>query len=267
MAPEADTPETKNRVLREIAYYAVLIAALLAFRSTLAENYVIPSGSMEPTLKIGDYLFALKCAYVVRVPFTDVVLARVGEVRRGDIVIFPSQTENPPPRWLGLFPIRSKLIKRVVGVPGDRISVVRDHLAVNGQTLPWRRFADRRVLYDIPDPGIGRKALYVETINRVDHFVMVEEPYEEARFPPLAPFVNGRPDDFAPITVPPGMLFVMGDNRDSSYDSRYWGLVPIDAVLGRAGIVYLSVEKDPGILNWLLFRFRVRFERLGRIVR
>jgi signal peptidase I len=254
--PEPELPRGR-RVVREVGYYAILIAALLAFRSTLAENYVIPSGSMEPTLKKGDYVFALKCAYTLRVPFTGTVLARFGDVQRGDIVIFPSK--EPPSLWFGVLPVRTKLIKRVVGVPGDSISVQMNRLIVNGEMLPREPYPDRAVLYDVPD--VGGKTLSVETMGPRRHFVLTQQ---SARIVPLAQplFVDGLHDNFRPFTVPPGMLFVMGDNRDNSFDSRFWGFVPADSVLGRAGIIYLSLDKERGFPNW-----RLRFERLGRIVR
>jgi signal peptidase I len=108
---------------------------------------------------------------------------------------------------------------------------------------------------------VDTKALSVETMGARRHFVLTQE-----SAPPLPSpqprFVDGRPDDFRQFRVPLGKLFVMGDNRDNSFDSRFWGFVPVDAVLGRAGIIYLSLDKERGFPDW-----RLRFERLGRIVR
>lgn len=226
--------EKFENVVREVGYYAILIIALLAFRSTFAENYVIPSGSMEPTLKEGDYLFALKCAYGLRVPFTGWRVAKWGQIERGDIVIFPS-VEND----------KTKLIKRVIGLPGDTIQVKQERLYINDVMQPRELYEHHPGLYDLPDAS--QKNLYVEDLGTVKHFI-----FQIKNFPSM--------DNSQIFKVPEGHLFMMGDNRDQSRDSRFFKFVPADSVLGRAGIIYMSMDKSNG------FPWRIRHERLGRIV-
>ena len=249
--------------VHELPYYLVLGVMIFAFRSSLAENYVIPSGSMEPTLKEGDYLFALKCAYDLHVPFTGIKVAHFGEIERGDIVIFPS-VENDG----------NKLIKRVVGIPGDRIELRNDRVYLNGEILKRTNAAPDPGLYDLPDARY--KDLYVEQLDDVTHFVFNIKGkrtgdnfgiVDHSAFGVNLP--AGHPAD-GPITVPEGKIFVMGDNRDESRDSRYFGFVPIESVLGRAGIIYMSLDKrgiDADGSTRPKWFWRLRHERLGRIVR
>ncbi len=203
-------PASRSRsALREYVE-ALAIALVLAFaiRGVVVQAFKIPSGSMLPTLEIGDHILVNKFIYGVRLPFLDIPILPGRVPRRGEVVVF-------------IYPVDSSkdFIKRVVGLPGDVIQVRRKVVYVNGKKAH--------------DPH----AFYVEglgTSHRAD----------------------GR-DNFGPVTVPAGHLFVMGDNRDRSYDSRYWGFVDIAAVRGKAFLVYWSWDGED---RW------VRWERLGKLI-
>lgn len=195
----------------EALLWAVLLA--LVIRTWGVQAFKIPSGSMKPTLLIGDHLLVSKSAYGIKMPFTGAVLIPTGDPQRGDIVVF-------------LFPEdRSKdFIKRIVGLPGETVEVRNKLVYVNGKRLPdpHAHFADRIILPSGVQPR----------------------------------------DNFGPVKVPPDHYFVMGDNRDESYDSRFWfggkgGFVPRQDILGKAFIIYWS-WKDQG--------FGVRWDRIGKVL-
>ncbi|MCB0404587.1 MAG: signal peptidase I [Bdellovibrionales bacterium] len=191
-----------------------LIVGLLALRWTIVEPYVVPTGSMEPTLKKGDRLYALKCAYDVRFPFTDVVLFRTREVKRGDVILF----RNPKDTSI-------TFVKRVVGIPGDEISFVDGTLYLNGQAVEKVLAPDRGLMYDIDNEEFKR--LFIETLGDVRHWVILND---------LAP--NER--NYHKFLVPPDSYFAVGDNRDNSHDSRAWGLVPYALLKGQAMFIWYS---------------------------
>ncbi|HOO91488.1 MAG TPA: signal peptidase I, partial [Syntrophales bacterium] len=202
---------SKNRksVVREYAE-AIIIAILIALfiRTFIVQAFKIPSGSMKPTLLIGDHLLVNKFSYGIKVPFFRKTLVSINDPQRGDIVVF-------------IYPLdRTKdFIKRVVGIAGDTIEIRDKKIYLNG--LPY-------------NDGHG---VYVDSI--------------------LFPASVQPRDNFGPITVPAGHLFVMGDNRDQSYDSRYWGFVDLKDVLGKAFIIYWS---------WDTHNKDVRWSRMGRIL-
>ena len=183
---------------------AVVLALLI--RSSLVMAYLVPTGSMETTMEIGDRFIANKAAYDLRIPFTMTSLMRTGKVERGDVVVF-----QPP------FESENDYVKRVIGLPGDVIEI-RD------------------------------KVVYVNGKRR-------EEPYARHVDPAVQPGPGSPRDNFGPITVPAERLFVMGDNRDESYDSRFWGFLPRELVKGQAKLIYWSFDSD---------RFRIRWDHLGR---
>ncbi|WP_169755341.1 signal peptidase I [Dissulfurirhabdus thermomarina] len=177
---------------------AILIALVLALfiRTFVIQAFQIPSGSMERTLLVGDHILVNKFAYGVRNPFTRATWIPGHPPQRGDVIVF-------------VYPLdRDKdYIKRVIGVPGDRVQVINKRVYVNGAPFP-------------DPPGVQ---------------------YDEG--PVLAP----RRDNFGPVVVPEGHLFVMGDNRDHSADSRFWGFVPIRDVLGKAVLIYWSCPNPTGV--------------------
>ncbi|MBW6512426.1 MAG: signal peptidase I [Desulfuromonadaceae bacterium] len=193
---------------------AIIVAALLALviRSLVVQAYKIPSGSMEDTLLIGDHLLVNKFIYGTKLPFIDERFLVLREPQRGDVVVF----EFPEDRDQSYFK-RRDFIKRVIGVPGDKIEISNKQVFVNGQPLALEQ------------------AVFKE--------------------PNVLPQTLSPRDNFGPVVVPPESLFVMGDNRDRSYDSRFWGFVAYDALKGLAFIKYWSWDAD---------KFFPRFGRIGR---
>ncbi len=202
--------------IKNFSQLLLLILGLFALRSSLVEPYVVPTGSMEPTLKTGDRLYALKCAYDFKFPFTNRTLFHLGEVKRGDVILF--QAPHRP---------EMTYVKRAVGLPGDRLEIQNGVLYVNGQEMLKSEFSDRSIMYDIERNS--DKRLYVENLTGKKHFVILDS------------LADGNPSRYLePITVPEGHLFAVGDNRDNSYDSRAWGFVPMDNLKGKALFIWFS---------------------------
>lgn len=189
---------------------ALIVAGLLAIaiRGAVVQAFKIPSGSMLPTLLIGDHLLVSKFLYGVRLPYTDTRVLRIRAPRRGDIVVFAYPEDDG-----------KDFIKRIIGEPGDTLEVRNKRVYVNGAPLedPWGRYADQRTL----------------------------------------PAGAGPRDQFGPVTVPEGQYFVMGDNRDRSLDSRFWGFVEDARIKGKAFIIYWSWDSE---------RTRPRFGRMADLI-
>ena len=194
---------------------AVILA--LVFRSTVASPYKIPSGSMIPTLEIGDFIFVSKFSYSIKVPFTNKNLYTYNTPKRGEVIVF-------------IEPVNEKLdyIKRVVGVPGDKIELKNDILFVNDIEQKRRPFQDSKLVQESFTSDVSPAIdLFHENLNNHDHLVMK---YYKS------------PDNFGPVEVPEGHVFMMGDNRDNSADSRVWGFLPIKNIRGRAKFIWLSLD-------------------------
>ena len=214
-------PKTLETI-REYAE-ALIVALVLALfiRTFIVGAFKIPSGSMLETLQIGDQLLVTKFAYGVRVPFVDEPVIDVGDPERGDIVVFV------PPHD----PTRD-YIKRIVGVPGDVLEVRDKRLYRNGAPVdePYTQYKDPRTFpafQGLPEQLTPEQA----------------QQYFNAQNNPL------KRDNMPRITVPKGMYFMMGDNRDESFDSRFWGFVPRDAIVGKAWIIYWSWQ-GPTDIRW-----------------
>jgi signal peptidase I len=195
-------------------------AALVLFRSSVLDWNVVPTASMNPTIVEGDYILVNKVAYGLKLPLLGGPLLRWGGPARGDIIVFDPPGES------------ERYVKRVVGVPGDHLEMRRNHLFVNGRPA---RYRGRTV-------GRDRDWAGDEEIAGRGHRVL---------------FSAGLPgaDSFGPLVVPPGHYFVLGDNRDNSKDSRYFGFVEGDRIVGRVGRVLLSLNP------WL--RKQPRWARFG----
>jgi len=194
----------------------LMLAALFALRWSVVEPYVVPTGSMEPTLKTGDRLYALKCAYDLRIPMTDMILFKTGSVKRGDVILF--QAPRTP---------EITYVKRAIGLPGDKIAFRDGVLFVNGQEVKKSVFPNRDVMYDIDMKD--HKTLFVEQLGEVKHYVILINENSQA---------STRYMD--EIQIPEGYLFAVGDNRDQSYDSRAWGFVPMENLKGKAMFIWYS---------------------------
>lgn len=212
-APAASAPTSQPALVEYAASFFPVLAVVLVLRSFLFEPFTIPSGSMLPTLEVGDYILVNKYAYGLRLPVLGTEIVPVGKPQRGDVMVF-KYPENP----------RQNFIKRVIGVPGDRIRIANGRVHVNGRALPREA---------VEFPGAGSWELYFrETTGEVSHLIRQEEGREAAS-------PQGEWE------VPADSYFTMGDNRDNSRDSRYWGFVPDRYIVGKAS--YIWMHKEPGL--------------------
>jgi signal peptidase I len=200
---ELSTTKTKTKsVIREYAE-AIIIALVLALfiRTFVIQAFKIPSGSMIPTLLIGDHILVSKFIYGIKNPITGSTWIEIKQPQREDVIVFK-------------YPVNPKqdFIKRVIGVAGDRIKIVDKNLYVNDALL-----------------------------------VLPQTQHEDPNILPKS--VSPR-DNFGPVTVPPDTLFVMGDNRDNSHDSRFWKFVKLKNVKGKALILYWSWDKENFSVRW-----------------
>ena len=214
--------------------WAVLIAVFL--RSFVVEAYKIPSGSMLPTLEIGDHIFVNKFLYGFMVPFTTKKFAQFRHPHRGEVIVF----KNPQD-------LSKDYIKRVIGEPGDVVEIRDNELYVNGEVMPAEGATESVINEDCGERPVRR---YIERLDSGIEHVKVHYP--------------GTSWSGGPFTVPQNELFVMGDNRDNSQDSSRAGFtVPYENVKGRAMFVWLSWNSCG---DWWPFQ-KVRFERVGEGVR
>jgi signal peptidase I len=200
------------REYTESLIVAVLLAVILRF--FIISAYKIPTGSMVPTLKVGDFIFAYKLPYGVPIPFAGGERWGAHLPERGDVVVF---------RYPGNESVN--YVKRVVGLPGDRIAIKNKKLLINEAEVRYEP-AGKDVIQDIP--GNEDYSAFEESFDGSTHLVMKNQA-DEADF-------------FGPIVVPPNHIFVLGDNRDSSDDSRYWGAVPIKNLEGRVIMIWMSFD-------------------------
>ncbi|RMD71219.1 MAG: signal peptidase I [Gammaproteobacteria bacterium] len=200
------------------AFFPVLLVVLVV-RSFIVEPFRIPSGSMMPTLLIGDFILVNKFAYGLRLPAINVKVLDIGEPQRGDVVVF--RYPNDP---------STDYIKRVIGLPGDKVGYHDKTIYINGKPVPQEWLGP----YDGPEaeymPGAVVKREHLEKVN---HLILVQ---------PWKASVEGD------YTVPEGHYFVMGDNRDNSNDSRYWGTVPEENLVGKAFLIWM--HWNHGDIKW-----------------
>ncbi|MCF8027076.1 MAG: signal peptidase I [Desulfobacteraceae bacterium] len=206
--PDEPGAKTKSRLRENLEAIAIAVVLALFIRAFVVQAFKIPSGSMEPTLQVGDHILVNKFIYGIRLPVTNTKMIPVSRPERGDIMVFEYPVEPD-----------KDFIKRVVAVPGDVVEIRDKKVYVNGRLVDQYtvKHTEKRVL-----PGT----------------------------------VNAR-DNFGPVIVPEDAYFVLGDNRDNSYDSRFWGFVKDSAIKGEAFIIYWSWDKD---------NFGVRWGRIGKVL-
>lgn len=207
---------------KEIRPLLILALVVFALRSSLADWNDVPSGSMRPTILEGDRILVNKLAYDLKVPFTTWHIAEWSNPSRGDIVVFYSPHDG------------KRLVKRVVGLPGDTVELRNNTLVINGQPVEYQPIGEE-LLRDVPANQREGRVFATEKLPGQTHAVGGN---------PTAPAQRS----FAPLQVPEGHYFMMGDNRDDSFDSRYWGPVARKQIVGRASAVVLSLNKEK---HWL----------------
>ena len=235
-SPSVHKNSPANEIYSYIKSLAIAFMLVLPLKHFVVEGYRVPTGSMEDTILVGDFLLANKFIYGAKVPFTDWRLPAIRDPKQGDIVIFKFP-KDPDLNY----------VKRCVAGPGQQV-VIRDKVVyvdgVRFDDVEFTKFSDRNIIKE----GL-------ENSNR---------------------------DNLGPFTVPPNSFFMMGDNRDNSYDSRFWGFVPRENILGKALFLYLSWGDDSSaptiswsnpvtvghslLHNFVNFYKRVRWERLGKFI-
>ena len=209
------------------ASFFPVILIVFFLRSFLVEPFKIPSGSMIPTLLVGDFILVNKFAYGIRLPVINKKIVDIGSPKRGDVMVFR-------------YPIDPSLdyIKRVVGLPGDKVVYQNKRLTINGAAIPTASSGD----YLHPDK-LTFSDQYMEKLGADQHMLLIDK--EAPSFVPQVLHFPNRDNciyNSAGVSceVPPGHYFVMGDNRDASSDSRVWGFVPEENIVGRAFLIWFN---------------------------
>lgn len=223
-APKRNKEEDEPVVVEYARSFFPIILLVLVIRSFIAEPFRIPSSSMLPTLHIGDFILVNKFSYGIRLPVLHTKLFDMGEPERGDVVVFrypkkPEDKDKPDIDY----------IKRVVGLPGDTVGYFDKTVYLNGKPI------EQEVLNpsDIILPSYTE--LRFEHLTEDGHMILVD--------------TDKRPLE-GEMVVPEGHYFVMGDNRDNSNDSRYWGTVPEQNLVGKAFLIWMSWDWDAGGIIW-----------------
>jgi signal peptidase I len=235
-------------IIENVVSLALALLIVFMIRSSVIEAFKIPSGSMIPTLLIGDHIFVNKFAYGFKVPFSDLItdhpiyVVKRDPPKRGDVIVF-------------MYPKDESFyyIKRVVGVPGDTVELRNKIIYINQKMVSRDLIMGvqaENLFKSMDDPKYNATNLdlYQEHLDQANHIMMLDK-------------TNFMGESYGPITVPPDSLFVMGDNRDFSNDSRFWGFVPMKNVKGKAVVIWLSL--------WVSFsdsQFIFRPTRVGTLI-
>ncbi len=235
--------------------FLVAIGIALTIRWALIEAYVIPSGSMLPSLLIHDHIFVNKLLYGIRIPFSENWMVKFRDPERGEVIVFK-------------FPLDKSTfyIKRVVGVPGDKVLYREGDLWINDK-LVERVVPNGRSDFEwLRDDDFQRKNSGFELRDEKDNYVPWEEQLGEHPHTVLLRKDYQLNNMSEPIVVPEGKLFVLGDNRNNSADSRIWKFVPMENVLGRAMFVWLSCEETLSFLPMICDPTQVRWKRFFHVI-
>jgi signal peptidase I len=220
-----------GRLWREYKGFAAFVVLMVLFRSAIADWNVVPSGSMLPTIREGDRIFVNKMAYDLRIPLTHIALVHLHEPQRGDIVTIDSAAAG------------ELIVKRLIGLPGDIVAMRDNVLYVNGLRASYQPLVVAPLPGDAASPGDYLSERVAGAAPGLPHAVRLSE---------LAPSPRSS---FDPVRVPAGQYLMLGDNRDDSADSRYFGFFPRSELMGRTRRIAFSLDPD--------HYDEPRFERFG----
>jgi signal peptidase I len=252
-APTAASRPAKSETLEWIKSLGVALLLFLFIRTFLFQAYSIPSGSMENTLLVGDYLMANNTVFGAHVPFTDLRLPGIRDPRHGDIVVFDPDYNRPV----------IDVVKRVMGEPGDTLQMIAHQMYRNGKKLnePYITLSDAPdyPIQYVGQPGSLGPEVQADRYGYHWHLAALPAGVNHATYRPTR-------DNWGPLVVPGGHYFLMGDNRDESLDSRFMGFIPRDVIRGKPLFVYFSYDPNAGA-PFPSAITAARWSRIGRIVR